>query len=219
MEQQETLPSALAHENSQLKQQIYNEKKSKASTLFFILMISIFGNLFMVWLAFFYFPITQQIATSNATEVCKIPTVSEPFVQPEVAANFAVEAVVSLYSYDYVNYLRHINAATNKYMTPTFRDQYMKAFGDSATLRNVIENNFVVSANDGGKPAIIVSKGKKNGAYTWVIKVPLTISYLSGRKVDTERIIATVDVSREIPSSVNPTGIAVSMINTQHALN
>lgn len=211
--------SDLVIQNNLLLQGGYQTERKSS----FVLLMVIFGQAlciaFLIWLAFFHFPTTEFAPTSNAAAVCNIAPVKEPFIHQQTVADFAVDAAIGIYTYDHVNYLKQVKAISDKYFTPEYRDQYMVAFGDSLNLQTVKENFYIVSATKGGQPPIIIKSGPVKGVYTWKIQVPLVVSYVSGRKSDTDQIIATVDVSRVTPNPLNPRGIAVSSIQTAHRRN
>lgn len=212
----EVAQSDLVKQNNDLLQEGFTAKLNNTFTLLSV----IFGQFlvigFLIWLTFFHFPISKFAPTTNAAAVCNIAPVDEPFIHQQVVADFAVDAAIGIYTYDHVNYMAQVKATTDKYFTPEYRDQFMVAFGDSDNLKAVKENFYIVSANKGGQPPMIFKAGKVKGVYTWKVQVPLVVSYISGRKADTDQIIATVDVIRVTPSPLNPRGIAVNGIQTAH---
>lgn len=212
------LQSDLVQRNLALEEQAHQANLSKTKVLMVILGVQSCAIALLVWLAFFHFPVSQVVATSNAAAVCNVAPVDEPFIHHQTVADFAVDAAIGIYTYDHVNYFRQITSMTNKYFTPEYRDQFMVAFGDSTNLQAVIENFYVVSATRGGKPSAIIKNGNigPGGAFMWRVQVPLIVSYTSGRKNDSDQILAVIDVVRVVPSPLNPRGIAVNSINTSH---
>jgi intracellular multiplication protein IcmL len=180
-----------------------------------VLVISIVMNIFLIWLSFFHFPQNKFIATSNAAAICNIATLDQPFINQQIAANFATEAVISIYTYDHVNFKRQLVDASDKYFEPKYRNEYMVAFGDSKNLRDVVDNFYTVSATTAGKAPIILRTGLKSGVFFWRVQVPIHVFYTVGKKSLEERVLATVDVVRTEPSRFNPNGIAVDAINTK----
>lgn len=203
----------------ELEKEGYEMGKSNTLKMATILAVSMIMNVFLIWLGFFYFPRSDYVATSNAAAVCKITPLNEPHIHHQVVADFAVEAALQIYTYDHVNYRRQITTVTEKYFSPAFRDDFMKVFGDSANLKSVIENFYIVSSSTAGRPPQIIKAGIKNGAYVWVVQVPINVYYISGRKNQEEKILATVEVTRTDASRINPRAIAVSNIVTRQMIN
>lgn len=212
----------LVMKNQELEKENYEVKRDNAGRLLGLLAISWIGIVFLIWLAFFHFPKKEFVWTSNAGAVCNAIPISEPHINQQIAANFALDAAVSSYTYNYVNYRRAVTDTADRYFTPDFRNSYLPAFGDSAALKVVLENYFIVSAvNPPSKPPQIKSVGRKGGtgAYYWDVQVPLKVSYSSGRRTNDENILATVRVIRVDPSRPNPTGIAVDSLQAAQMLN
>lgn len=212
----------LVAENQVLEQENYEIKRDNTVRLMALLGLSWIGIAFLIWLAFFHFPKKEFVWTSNAGAVCNVTPISEPHINPQIVVNFALEAAVSTYTYNYVNYRRAVNETADRYFTSDFRDSYFPAFSDSGALKSVLENYFIVSAvNPPNKPPQIKSVGRKSGtgAYYWDVQVPLRVSYSSGRRSSDESILATVRVIRVDPSRPNPTGIAVDSLQAAQMLN
>lgn len=205
----------LVRENNELREENYQEKRDNSLRQLTFLVISLLVNGFLIWLAFFHFPKTKYVWTSNAAAVCAVTPISEPHLMPGVVADFAAQAAVSIYTYDYINYRRVVTAVSEKYFTPEFRDLYMPMFSESKLLQSVIDNTNIVSAQTAG-PAQIAEKGRlHNGAFYWKVQVPLYVYYTVGKKPPrVDKILATVTVSRVDPSRMNPSGIAVSNVAT-----
>lgn len=212
----------LISENQQLVEDNYKGKRDQATKLLALLIISWIGIVFLVWLAFFHFPKKEFVWTSDAGAVCAAIPVSEPNVNQQLVAQFALEAAVSAYTYDYVNYRRSVTEMADKYFTADFRNSYFSAFADSTALKSVLDNYYIVSAvSPPNKPPQIKDIGRKGatGAYFWDVQVPLKVSYSSGRRTSDENILATIRVIRVAPTKTNPTGIAVDSMQTAQMVN
>lgn len=205
--------SQVVQERNALQQEGYDAQKQLTKILLAMLSICAAVISFLVWLAFFHFPITTTVATSNAAAVCNIAPVSEPFIDDQTVANFAVDAATGIYTYDHANYQRQLTDAANRYFTPAFRDQFMVNFGNSDTLKAVRQNYYIVKATSSGRPPQIVRSGVRDGSYFWVVQVPLTVYYISGRNQQTDRLLDEVVVTRTPATRINPRGIAVSGMN------
>lgn len=205
----------LVAQNRALEEMLYVQGRKGTVVMLTVLSISLVLNGFLVWLGFFHFPQNTFIATSNAAAVCNIAAIDKPFIHQQIVANFATDAVISIYTYDHVNFKRQLVDASDKYFEPKYRDEFMTAFGESKNLRDVVNNFYTVSATTAGKPPIILRSGTKHGAFFWRVQVPINVYYTVGKKTLEEKVLATVDVIRTEPSRINPNGIAVDVINTK----
>lgn len=209
----------LVKKNGELEKENYEITKNGALKQNLFTGISVSANVFLVWLAFFHFPQESLVWTSNAGAVCQAAPINQPKVHQQLAANLAVEAAISIYSYDHLNWKKTISMVAERYFTSDFRDQFIPIFGDSANLKAVIQNYYIVTATQiDGKPAQISKKGVRKGAYFWEIQVPLRVSYVAGRTSEEEKVLATVTVMQVDPSRINPSGIAVDNIVTQQLI-
>lgn len=211
--------SHVVRENNELRKENYSITKQSSGRLLIIAACSFALNGFLIWLAFFHFPQTEYIPTSNAAAICKVIPVSEPSLTHAEVSNFAVDAAVSMYSFDHVNYKKQANDTADKYFTPDYRNEYMIAFGDSRLLQAVVENFYVVSATTAGRPAQIVKTGQRGGHYFWIVQVPLNVHYTSGRKRQEERLLAEVEVIRTPATRLNPKGIGINGANIKPLMN
>ena len=190
---------------------------SHASRYFKLAFASFFLNIVLAYLAFVYYPQTDYLATANAAAVCGVPTLNKPHVHHAVAADFAVEAALGIYDYNYGNYKRAVTGVTDRYFTPGFRDVFMKAFSNSENIQRVINDYLTVIPGRDGMAAQIERVGEKNGTYFWIINVPLVVHYVSGRKDRSERVLAKVEVIQVDPQ-VNVRGLAVDSIELKQML-
>jgi len=209
----------LIKKNNILEEENYVIRRDNTLRLVTIMAAQGVAIVFLIWLAFFHFPKTKYAWTSNAGAVCSVTPIDQAHIDPSIAGDFAQQAVVSIYSYDYLNYRRHITDAANRYFTPEFKDAFMPMFSDSKNLKSVIENTNIVSANTDGPVQLYKKGGPKGEPYSWVFQVPLQVYYTVGRKPSRpENITAYVTVSRVDPSRINPSGIAVSNIVTEQRM-
>ncbi|CAE6794247.1 hypothetical protein R70006_04995 [Paraburkholderia domus] len=203
------------------------EKSKKSETRHSINYLAIIGGeagviVFLLWLTFGHFPQTAYVATQNAAAICSFVPIDRPNISEADVKDFAKTAVVSTYSTDYANYRRDINAAADRFMLPQFRDPFVQIMQSSDFLKDVVTNQFIVTATStANQPPVVVRKGVLSGAYAWKVQVPLTFNYVSGRQRHEDHVVAEVTVSQTDPAKVklNPSAIGVSWIDLKTALN
>lgn len=209
----------LVQENNKLREDNYKDKRDKAGMYLMISIVEFLMIVFLIWLVFFYFPKTKFAWTSNAGAVCAMTPIDQPNIHQAIAADFAKDAVLSLYTYDYINYRTQITDATNRWFTDDFRNAFMPMFADSKTLKAAIENTNIVSSQGDGPVQLVRVKGGKGEAFSWEFQVPFQVFYTVGKKPPrAENMVATVTVTRVTPSPHNPSGIAVSNVVADHRI-
>lgn len=94
------------------------------------------------------------------------------------------------------------------YFTEKGWSTYADAFNKSRILEMVQANQQVVTAAPSGAP-VLVAGNVKDGIYQWVVEVPMVVSYQSGAKTQTQKILLTVLVNRS-DDAKHPYGIAIN---------
>jgi intracellular multiplication protein IcmL len=172
---------------------------------------------FLMYLAFIRFPQKEFLWTSDALAVCKATRLTHASVHQATLEQFATEAAVSLNDYDYLNYRRQITDASDRYLTPHGRDQYMTAL-DVTGILDIIKKNYFTVTSFVPDPPQIRDKGMKAEVPFWNIEVPLTIWYATGQQRIPENRVLTMTVVAVDPSPQNPKGIAIdNIISSQRA--
>lgn len=206
-------------ENQNLKDELHEEKRSHSVFLIRFLIISVALNVLLFWAIFFHFPVSKTLWTNNAGAVCAAKELDADLKKAHIdnasVLNFATEAAISAYTFDYVNFQSTVNNAAKKFFTDDFYIEYMNLFNESKLLRSVIDNLYIVSAvGVPNKPPQLVKSGVKNGVRYWQVNVPIKVYYVSGRKIRDENLLAMVEVVRTNPVRVNPIGVAVNSMIT-----
>lgn len=170
------------------------------------------------------FPLKRYIYTSNAAAVCTFAPVAERGDVTDAAVmNFAVQTAVDVYTLDYINWRRTLDAVTISRFTPEAREKATAALRDNGILSSIIDNSFVLKTVVSG-PARIVEQGARGGVYTWEVELPVTLAYTGGVNVD--RSLSYRPENRTIRMSVrraeftadNPDGLLVSSHSSTQTL-
>jgi len=206
--------------NNQLESEVKETHKSHTTTYLGIIVALATVAMFLGYLAFVRFPQNTFIATQNAAALCSVPSIKRPHVSEAIVADFARGAVVSIYSYSYLSYRQNIVDAADKYFTDSFHDTFITLFSNSQTLKAVIDKRFIVTAaGTANQPPMIRRAGERMGAWAWIVDVPVTVYYVSGRESHEDRMLASVTVTQTDPTRTNAKGIGVDNIELRQALN
>ena len=98
--------------------------------------------------------------------------------------------------------------AASGFFTPTGWTQFLNALTESNNLEAVKSKKLVVSAVARRTP-VIITKGIVKGNYSWVIEVPLLITYQSGSDYSQTRDTVSLTVQR-VSTFNSPQGIGIS---------
>ncbi len=177
-------------------------------TLGAVLVLSLVGNLMLIYTAFYVFPIKQFLWTSDAAAVCEATPLSEPNISQASLRDLAGTVAVGLNTYDYANWRRLIDSVIDRYFTPRGRSQYRAALSASGIISSVVNNYQTVSAVVSNS-INIKQEGLDAGRYRWVVEVPVRIFYSTNAESKIENRLLTVTLVRVDPSPLNLRGVAV----------
>lgn len=204
--------------NNELEKELHNERKNGARRLFVILGISIFANLLLGYGVFGYFPLTKFIAVRDAKAVCEIKPLSDPLIDNISAGQFAVDAVLAIYTFDHLNFQKLVSASSSKYLTPEFRQQFLNIFSNSTMLDSVRAQYSSVAATVDDRVQITRFGINQKGVYSWDVQVPLLLTVKSGPNGVPQRLLATVTVVRQTPTLNTPQGLGIDNVVIQARL-
>jgi len=101
---------------------------------------------------------------------------NSPNMSPEEVEAWAIEAVETACSYDFVNYRLQLQNA-QKYFTAYGWHNYMKSLDTSNNLLALTQRKYVIIAKVVDKPKLLV-QGILANAYAWKFQMPLLLTYL-----------------------------------------
>lgn len=187
-----------------------NHRRFTMASLIFLGVLSVLSLManFVLVLAFQAYPKTTFLWTKDAKAVCEAIPLDKPNISQALLADFANRAAISVHTYDYFNWQQSMNYAVNEYFTPEGGREFLKTFAQSGILKQVRENNYVVSAVSDGQ-TVITATGVDHGRFFWTAEVPLTITYRKSPEYKAESRVIKTTIVRIDPSPENPNGVAV----------
>ncbi|UZA04806.1 DotI/IcmL family type IV secretion protein (plasmid) [Moraxella bovis] len=193
-----------------LDNQIATQKKH-----ILILLVSLLCLIVLViilFVGFMSYPKNRFIATKDNSAICEVSPQNNPNLTDASIADFAKDGVVSLYSFNYVNYSSHIEDVLGRYYTPKGRIDASKAIQSLVTE----VNNKALTINSGlAAAAKIEQKGIDGlGRPYWTVSFPMIIDIYSGTKqpVNNQYFIVTAQVLADNASSQNPRGLGITAV-------
>lgn len=163
---------------------------------------------------YWWFPKYRYIPTTDNKAICEVGTQLNNVTTPATLEDFAKDAAINAYSYDYVNYRDIINDVTNRYFTERGRKAFMKSLDDSGNLERVVKGRLIMKAFVTTAPQL-ESEGQEGVRRFWIIHVPMAIEFYVGGSAgptNTQDFLAEVKVIQDQASALNPKGINVDSI-------
>lgn len=140
----------------------------------------------------------------------RLVPLGEPYLSNSAMLVRVQECIQASNTYDFVNFQRSFQAVSS-----CFTDDGWNAFATElervGTLRAVRNQRLVSQAVATGVPVITSPPMKRNGVLTWVVQMPVRISFQGGeggRGLATQNLLVTVTVQR-VPEYENQHGIGI----------
>lgn len=163
---------------------------------------------------FWWFPKYRYIPTTDNKAICEVGTQEGNVITPATLEDFAKDAMINSYSYDYVNYRTTINDVTNKWYSARGRKAFLQSLDDSGNLERVVKGRLIMKAFATSAPQL-ESEGKEGAQRFWIVHVPLAIEFYVGGNpspTSTQDFLAEVKIMEAQASALNPKGTGVDSV-------
>jgi len=141
----------------------------------------------------------------------KVPLDQPIWLSKEIMI-WAKGAIIEIYSYNYENY-KQVLDNIRPYFTKDGYESYMQALQASGNLTIIEQNKMIVTAQLSGDPKMN-EPSQQSSVYTWVVQVPLLVTYQDVTGVVKQEIIAHIEVVR-VNDEDNPKGVGIHSITAQ----
>jgi len=203
----------VARKNFDLREKLRKERRFAMLTVLGI-SICLCIIFFMVYL-FSAYPKYRTIQTVDNSVICELKPEDNPMLTDVAIQDFAKSAVLSAYSFDYVNWRTQIENATTRYFTSDGRAAFNKAIRSSGSLNYIISNTLIMKSMAISSPQIEEKGVDSKGAPYWIVRMPISTEFFTGntKAADVQKFVAQVKVVSTKRDAFNPKGLGVySMI-------
>lgn len=160
------------------------------------------------------YPKNRFIATKDNTAICELNTESTPRVNAATLTDYARDAVINVYTYDYINYRQSLNDAVTKFFTQTGHKAFMRSLDESGNLEKVIKGRFILKAMVTRTPQL-EEEGVKDLNRYYLVAVPIAIEFYTGGDTipkSKQEFIAQVTIVHTPINALNWRGIGVDSV-------
>ena len=174
------------------------------------LMLMLFINIALVGLLAYSFTRTheaQYFATSSDGRITQLHPLSQAVVSTSALLQWANQAAVVAYTYNFVNYRKQLQEAS-EFFTPEGWRNFEVALKGSRNLETVLARKLVVTAVATGAP-VVLDQGVIGGRYAWKVQMPLLVTYQSSSTTYQQTLTITMVITR-VPILNVPKGIAIA---------
>jgi intracellular multiplication protein IcmL len=158
-----------------------------------------------------YPPAPRYFAVSEGGTLVPMVPMKEPNLSDAALLQWATQAVVRTFSYNYVNYREALQSLRDDF-TPAGWKDFVTAFNRADNLQAVIQKKLVVSAVPTGVP-VIVEQGIRQGGYAWRVQFPLLVTYESASERSPQAFVVDVLIIR-LSTLQSPQGIGIHQLVT-----
>ncbi len=184
--------------------------KDNARRVLMLMMLSFAINIGLVSVLYYMVsnpPQPKYFATSINGRITPLFPLDEPNQSDAAVLQWATQAAIASFSYNFVNYRTELQAAS-EFFTPKGWTQFMNALKESNNLEAVRAKKLIVSAVAKGAP-IILRKGILSGRYAWRIQLPLLITYQSASEYSQTEDVVRMTIMR-VSTLNSPRGIGIA---------
>ena len=175
-----------------------------------VLLISIIINISLAAVLVYMIthpPLPRYFATSINGRITPLFALDEPNQSDSAVLQWANQAAIAAFSYNFVNYREELQAASG-FFTGAGWKQFLDALQESNNLDAVKAKKLIVSAVATRAP-IILRKGVLNGRYSWRVQMPILVTYQSASEFSQSNNIVTMLI-RRVSTLNSPRGIGIS---------
>jgi intracellular multiplication protein IcmL len=151
------------------------------------------------------------VPTRPDGSIVPIIALDRPMVNRATLLEWVSRSVIAAYNYDFARYRQQFMEAADSF-TPAGWNRYVQALNESNNLDAVINRKLTVTSTVRTAP-VIIDERNAGGVYTWIIEVPLVVTYqsLSERTSENLLVRATV-VRRQSLDSRDGSGLAIETL-------
>lgn len=157
-------------------------------------------------------PAPQYFATTYDGKLIPLIPLSDPSLNDNQLLQWAVEAAIASYSFNYVNYRKALQDLRS-YFTKDGYQYFLNALKISNNLEAVISKKMVVTATPTGSAIIlnkgVTSDGANQGIYRWQVQLPMVINFENQSTPITQYVILNMTIVR-VPTLESPSGVGIS---------
>lgn len=197
-------------ENAQLAQNAKNARRQMVMSMGVNMALA--AIIVAMLIVFSQYPKTRYIPTTDNKAICEVTPENNPNITDVSISDFAKDAVLNLYTFDYVNYEDQINSSLSRWFSARGRIDTINAMQQAGIMQYVQDHALTLRAGTTAA-AKIEKKGRtSSGSPYWVVRFPMVVDVYSGgdRPEDTQKYVVSVRIVADDASAQNPKGLAVA---------
>lgn len=151
-------------------------------------------------------PENRYFATTEDGRLVPMVPLNEPNLSTPALMSWVAQAATEVMTFGFNDYRRRLQESSRNF-TRRGWESFTGALQRSRVIEMVEANQQVVTAAPQGAP-IVVSEGLVAGRYQWEIQLPMVLTYQSGSRTRTDKLLITIIVVR-VPRLESPNGVGI----------
>lgn len=169
-----------------------------------IIIIGLIGAMYFVIQV--HQPENRYFATTEDGRLVPMVALNEPNLSQPALMSWVAQAATEVMTFGFNDYRRRLQESSRNF-TRRGWESFTGALQRSRIVEMVEANQQVVTAAPQGAP-IVVSEGLVAGRYQWEIQLPLVLTYQSGARKRTDKLLVTIIIVR-VPRLESPNGVGI----------
>lgn len=174
-----------------------------------IVLLLVLGQMALLGLSYFSYALRsggEFFASMPDNVDFQLQPLPRPNVSTRALLSWATLAATATFTIDFVNYEQNI-ADLRDYFTKRGYESFLNALKENKTLVTINEKKLVLSAVPIGQ-AVVAAEFDENNIHTWIIEIPITVTYLSVSQEEKQEKLVTLTVI-QVPTSEASKGIGI----------
>ncbi|MCB9982875.1 MAG: type IVB secretion system apparatus protein IcmL/DotI [Rhodospirillales bacterium] len=151
-------------------------------------------------------PENRYFATTEDGRLVPMVALNEPNLSTPALMSWVAQAATEVMTFGFNDYRRRLQESSRNF-TRRGWESFTGALQRSRIIEMVEANQQVVTAAPQGAP-IVVSEGLVAGRYQWQVQIPMLLSYQSGARTRTDKMLVTIVVVR-VPRLESANGVGI----------
>lgn len=192
-----------------IRNNFYRDNYRRLALALLVCLITIIILLGLVYVAFTAEPKPKYFATTDDGRILPLVPINQPFKTRAEVLQWATEAIIAANSYDFVNYRKQLQSASN-YFTGTGWQSFMQALQFSNNLETIKVGKVMASARPIGAPQI-AEEGLLGDTYYWKVTLPIEETYQGFAMKQENNYLVTLTIVR-VSTLSHPSGLGVQQM-------
>ena len=133
-------------------------------------------------------------------------SLDQPNLSAPALMSWVAQSATEVMTFGFNDYRRRLQEASRNF-TRRGWESFTQALDRSRIIEMVEANQQVITAAPQGAP-VLQSEGLVNGRYQWTVQIPMIVTYQSGTKTRSDKLLVTVVVVRT-PRLESPNGLGI----------